>query len=158
MVPFAEAITHSFGAREVALMWENNKNKILQKSNLKVKEIHALITSLLVISTESTSDNLAEGRRACGGLGLSKFAGFSFRMNDHEIQSSWEGDSHVLGQQAAKYLLNLLSAKTQGKWIISKTCSEWINNESVKEDKFELNSAEEITSVVLEKAIEHRIN
>ena len=139
-------------------MWEDNKSKLFDQTNFKMAEIHALITSLKVICSESTNKSLSETRQACGGLGMSQFAGIGFRMNDHEVQLTWEGDNNVLIQQSAKYLLDLLKMKFKGKDIESDTCADWLTLIPVFEDKFEANTIEEITSEALEKALEHRIN
>ena len=120
MVPLAESITHIFGSRKITRIWQDNSAKLFEKDNRRVAEIHAIITSLKVICTESTGKNFSETRQACGGLGMSQFAGIGLRMNDQEGEYTWEGDNNVLIQQAAKYLLDLFAAKFKGKTLYQR--------------------------------------
>ena len=59
-------------------------------------EIHAIMSGLKVVSTESTQQSMHESRLACGGLGYSSYAGIGFRLADNNIQETWEGDNNVL--------------------------------------------------------------
>ena len=85
--------------------WSKQKDILSPGKNLKLAELHALITGLKAISTWTLFKGVAECRRACGGLGFSWYSKFSEILAGDDINQTWEGDNNVLLQSTAKYLI-----------------------------------------------------
>ena len=68
-------------------------------------DTHALSSALKSISTITAAGAIEECRRACGGHGYSSSAGMGQQYADYLPQVTWEGDSYMLTQQAARYLM-----------------------------------------------------
>ncbi len=149
MIPrLAEVVANAQAIWKVSQMWETHKAGLFDEKNHKMAEIHALLSALKVITTESSTQTLIEARKACGGLGFSKLATFSFRIDDHQVQETYEGDNNVLIQQAAKYLLDLAKAKFKGKKTESMACESWL----------EITPQDKKFSGDLQEALEWRMN
>lgn len=85
---------------------------------------------------ESTAKALNEARLSCGGIGFSHYAGIVHRMNDHNVQETWEGDNNVLIQQASKFLLEIAKTKFRGKNPKLYSLQEWFTLNPVNEERF----------------------
>jgi acyl-CoA oxidase len=159
IVPLAEATAHACAGKFVVKMWESSKDKLFEENNHDLAEVHALISAMKVITTESTAKSMHESRIACGGIGYSHYAGIGQRMNDHTVQETWEGDNNVLIQQTAKYILDLAKAKYKGMETHSKTCEDWLSIEPVFDARFTAEEYEDVFNPQeLIKALQHRIN
>lgn len=75
MVPLVESIAEVFATKWIAKTWDENKDSIFQENNIKLAEIHALISAVKVLTMESTSRSLNEARLSCGGIGYSHYTG-----------------------------------------------------------------------------------
>lgn len=85
LVPLAESIGSIFAAKEIARLWDKNKKNLFKENNIKLAEIHALISAVKVLTMEATSKSLTEARLACGGIGYSHYSGLVHRLNDHNV-------------------------------------------------------------------------
>ena len=96
------------------------------------------MSSLKGLISESGHKALQAAREACGGLGFSAYSGLGERMNDHDVQQTWEGDNTVLTQQTAKFLLDSAKRLFQGKELKdAEFCRDWMSVMPVSEERFE---------------------
>lgn len=70
-------------------------------------EIHALSSAAKPFMAWQTRDAIQECREACGGHGYLKVAGIGDLRNNHDANSTYEGESNVLLQQASNWLLSV---------------------------------------------------
>ncbi|XP_022909362.2 peroxisomal acyl-coenzyme A oxidase 3-like [Onthophagus taurus] len=68
-------------------------------------ELHVLSSASKPVFSWTTRDVIQECREACAGHGYLKASGISDARNDHDANSTYEGENHVLIQQTTNQLL-----------------------------------------------------
>ncbi len=100
---------------------------------------------------------IQECRELCGGFGFSTYNRIGVLRADNDINTTWEGDNNVLGQQAARFLLECLRFIQKGKKI-PYTSLEKLNVNFV-EGKCELKSKNDMNkSEYLIKIYDYKLN
>nr|XP_022903096.1 peroxisomal acyl-coenzyme A oxidase 3-like [Onthophagus taurus] len=70
-----------------------------------IMESHALSAAAKVVCSWSARDGIQECREACAGHGYLKASGISDIRNDHDPSVTYDGENHVLIQQASNVLM-----------------------------------------------------
>jgi acyl-CoA oxidase len=78
-------------------------------------DLHAISCALKSFSSVTASEGLEVCRAACGGHGFSAFGGIGEWYADYLPTKTWEGDSYMITQQVARYLLKNARAVLKGK-------------------------------------------
>lgn len=73
--------------------------------NLKVSELHALLSIFKYLNSRYSQDGIQECREACGSHGYSAYSGFSRLRGSNDAHHTWDGDNNVLIQQCSRFLL-----------------------------------------------------
>jgi acyl-CoA oxidase len=122
MMPLlAQAIVYQMGNFEMIGEMDKNYKNILNPKNTVMQELHGISSSLKPKSGWLATETIRECRLMCGGHGYSYFSKLGVLYNDNDIQNTWEGDNHVLLQQATKYVLDNAQKVMKGKDITSPT-------------------------------------
>ncbi|KAF2886215.1 hypothetical protein ILUMI_19959 [Ignelater luminosus] len=82
-------------------------------------ELHAVSSASKPVSSWVVRDAVQECREACAGHGYLKAAGIGDIRNDHDANSTYEGENHVLIQQTSNWLLKFWPPILQGQTISS---------------------------------------
>lgn len=125
------------------------------------EELHAILTAFKVISTNYARDSVQECREACGGLGFSAYTGIGRLRDGHDVNLTWEGDNHVLIQQASKYVLKIYQRIFKGTQIQAKSLSYLtVDSALVSDAKAAFNSKADLRNnpSVLQEAFEYWVN
>ena len=77
-------------------------------------DLHATSCDLKALASTTAVEGLEVCRRACGGHGYSSFSGIGSWYADYLPTTTWEGDSYMLAQQVARYLLKSARAVLNG--------------------------------------------
>ncbi|KAF1987998.1 acyl-CoA oxidase [Aulographum hederae CBS 113979] len=78
-------------------------------------DLHATSCGLKSLASITAAEGLEVCRRACGGHGYSSFSGIGPWYADYLPTVSWEGDSYMLTQQVARYLLKSARSVLKGE-------------------------------------------
>ena len=97
-------------------------------------EFHAVLSAMKVICSEWSFQGIHECRRVCGGLGYSSLNKIGELLTAQDVNLTWEGDNHILIQQAAGFVVkqsmkNMQGNKMQGFSLKSIKVSLDENNE-----------------------------
>lgn len=111
---FVDSLVHFVGANRMVDMWIDNLPNLLDPTNDRSKLCHGLCSNLKAFMAWHSQDTIAESRRACGGLGYSYSSLFSVLSGINDLNSTWEGDNHVLMMQTQQFLLKGL------EWVKNK--------------------------------------
>ncbi|ROW05699.1 hypothetical protein VMCG_05160 [Cytospora schulzeri] len=90
-------------------------------------DLHSTSCALKAFSSIVAAEGLEVCRRACGGHGYSSFSGIGSFYADYLPTVTWEGDSYMLTQQVARYLLKSARAVLSGKAAENDT-TRFLNN------------------------------
>ncbi|OMJ65561.1 hypothetical protein SteCoe_37990 [Stentor coeruleus] len=91
--------------------------------NLKVSELHGLLSIFKYLNSRYSQDGIQECREACGGHGYSAYSGFSRLRGVNDAHHTWDGDNNVLIQQCSRFLLKNILHSFKGNPIISSYVS-----------------------------------
>ncbi|KAF9875400.1 hypothetical protein CkaCkLH20_07220 [Colletotrichum karsti] len=76
---------------------------------------HALISGMKAWSSAIASEGTEDARRACGGQGYLVTSGLPELVQTSAMMCTGEGDTHVLYQQLARYLMKFTTAFSDGE-------------------------------------------
>ncbi|XP_054816579.1 acyl-coenzyme A oxidase 3, peroxisomal-like [Prosopis cineraria] len=94
----AKVYAMSFAANDLKMMY-------VKRSPQSNKTIHVVSSSYKATFTWNNMRILQECREACGGQGYKTENRVGHLMGEYDVQSTFEGDNHVLMQQVSKALL-----------------------------------------------------
>lgn len=114
---------HYTGEAMFKLYWDTRAD-IEQKGDLsRLAELHAASSGLKACCTLLVADGSETCRRALGGHGFGGGSGLIPLVTDHLDKPTVEGDSWMISQQTASYLIKRMTAAVSGK------CSEPIDSQ-----------------------------
>ncbi|KAF2752348.1 acyl-CoA oxidase [Sporormia fimetaria CBS 119925] len=114
---------HYTGEAMFKLYWDTRAD-IEQKGDLsRLAELHAASSGLKACCTLLVADGSETCRRALGGHGFGGGSGLIPLVTDHLDKPTVEGDSWMISQQTAAYLIKRMTAAVSGK------CSEPIDTQ-----------------------------
>ena len=58
---------------------------------------------------------VSECRQMCGGHGYSAYSSLNRLYHGQDVNTTWEGDNHMLLQQTTKYILKIYRKLSKGK-------------------------------------------
>lgn len=87
--------------------YEDNLERMKGGDFSMLADTHASSSSLKSLSTITAAQAIEDCRRACGGHGYSMASGMASQYADYLPQVTWEGDSYMLTQQTARYLMKI---------------------------------------------------
>lgn len=87
--------------------YETNLQRMKEGDFSMLADTHAFSSALKSFSTITAAGAIEECRRCCGGHGYSMSAGMGSQYADYLPQVTWEGDSYMLTQQSARYLMKV---------------------------------------------------
>ena len=87
-----------FAGDKTLNIWQTNLPRLLDPENRNSEVCHALSSAMKAINAWNSHRTLQECREACGGLGYSQYSGFGILIAEDDVNSTWEGDNHVLLQ------------------------------------------------------------
>ncbi|XP_022903093.1 peroxisomal acyl-coenzyme A oxidase 3-like [Onthophagus taurus] len=112
---------------EVMEVYNGNNQKEIEYELMM--EIHALSTAAKSISGWCARDAIQESREACAGHGYLKASGISDLRNENDPNMTYDGENHVLIQQASNILIKLWPNIQKRIPIISPLYSmDFLNN------------------------------
>lgn len=82
-------------------------------------ELHAISSGAKPVAGWMARDAIQTSRESCGGHGYTSYNRLGILRNDHDPNLTYEGENNVLIQQTAKYLLDNLQRKVEGKSLLS---------------------------------------
>lgn len=101
----AQAFALHYMGKQMFKLYEANV-KAMGKGNFELlADLHAGSSGLKSIATVMASTAIETCRRACGGHGFSMFSGLAHAYQDYLPEVTWEGETYLLTQQVARYLL-----------------------------------------------------
>lgn len=104
---YSEAVFHSLTAGiEMYKLYESNMAAVKAGDFSLMADTHAFSSALKSYTTIAAASAIEDCRRACGGHGYSMAGGMASQYTDYLPQVTYEGDSYMLTQQVAKYLMN----------------------------------------------------
>jgi acyl-CoA oxidase len=127
----------------------------------EAEELHASLSAFKVLTTGYARDSIQECREACGGLGFSAYSGLGRLRENQDVILTWEGDNHVLIQQAARYILKIYQRIFKGMQIQAKSLSYLVVDPTlVTEARASFASKSDIkrSPSALQNAFEFRVN
>ena len=104
-----------FCADKTLSLWQENLPRLLDQNNKQAEVCHALSSVMKSINAWNSHKTLQECREACGGLGYSHYTGIGILLSEDDVNSTWEGDNHLLLQQTGRFLLKSAQGIMQGK-------------------------------------------
>ena len=104
-----------FASDSLIKMWIDNLPNLMDPTNKRSEICHAISSSLKALSSWNSHRTLQESREACGGLGYSHYAGIGMIIGEDDINSTWEGDNHVLLMQTGRFILKAAQGLLKGK-------------------------------------------
>mmetsp|Transcript_3774 Transcript_3774/g.8045 ORF Transcript_3774/g.8045 Transcript_3774/m.8045 type:complete len:693 (+) Transcript_3774:89-2167(+) len=121
-------LANTFACNAATLKIENTFAEIRQKifeapDCAEGEELHAILSAFKVLTTNYARDSIQECREACGGLGYSEYVGIGRLRGNHDVNLTWEGDNHVLIQQASRYILKIYQRIFKGQKIDAQSLS-----------------------------------
>ncbi|KAF5303280.1 hypothetical protein FQA39_LY10019 [Lamprigera yunnana] len=122
---------------------------ITYSTEASYEELYPSTSSIKCVVTWLANSGIQECREACGGYGYLKASGIGNMRNGSDLNTTSEGDNHVMLQQASTWLLQQWSLVLQGQVITSsfKTVELLNNAKQILNSKFERKSTEETLSV-----------
>lgn len=90
---------------EMFKLYESNMAAIKAGDFSLMADVHAFSSALKSYTTIAAASAIEDCRRACGGHGYSMSSGMASQYQDYLPQVTYEGDSYMLTQQVAKYLM-----------------------------------------------------
>jgi acyl-CoA oxidase len=105
-------------------IWLKNLPNLMVEKNRINNLCHGLCSNIKAFAIWDSQDTISECRRACGGLGYSKYALFGDILNINDLNQTWEGDNHVLMMQAQQFLFKCMSWLGKGDTLPETV--EWL--------------------------------
>jgi acyl-CoA oxidase len=90
---------------EMFKLYESNMTAVRAGDFSLLADVHAFSSALKSYTTIAAASAIEDCRRACGGHGYSMAGGMASQYQDYLPQVTYEGDSYMLTQQVAKYLM-----------------------------------------------------
>lgn len=147
---------------KIEIMFASLRQKIYDYPDCaESEELHALLSAFKVITTNYSRDAIQECREACGGLGYSAYTGIGRLRENQDVNLTWEGDNHVLIQQASKYILKIYQRIFKGQRIEAKSLNYLtVDSSLVLEAKATFHSKADLRNnpSVLQEAFEYWVN
>ena len=79
--------------------------------------MHALSAAVKARFSWSSLKASQECRTVLGGHGYSQYSRIPSLINNIDVNTTWEGDNHMLLQQASKFLIKTIAKKTKTKVV-----------------------------------------
>merc|ERR1712093_717573 len=103
----ATAYAFHFTGAAMYKQYEHNMALMKKGDFSLLADTHASSSALKSLSTITAAQAIEDCRRACGGHGYSMASGMASQYADYLPQVTWEGDSYMLTQQTARYLMKI---------------------------------------------------
>ncbi len=109
------------GGLKMGRIWMENLPKLYDEKNKMNQLCHGLSSACKAFGTWACQETLREVRTSMGGLGFSDYALIGMLVRNCDVNQTYEGDNHVLLQQAGQMILRNLSWMMKGKSLLP-TC------------------------------------
>eukprot|EP01104_Vermistella_antarctica_P002183 TRINITY_DN1234_c1_g2_i1.p1 TRINITY_DN1234_c1_g2~~TRINITY_DN1234_c1_g2_i1.p1 ORF type:complete len:743 (+),score=193.26 TRINITY_DN1234_c1_g2_i1:133-2229(+) len=106
----ATAYAFHFTGNSMKQLYTELVSRINQGDTSLMAHVHCVSSGLKAICTEKTVGGIETCRRACGGHGYSQFSGFYELYQNWLPSVTYEGDTTILLQQTARYLVKAQTA------------------------------------------------
>ena len=93
---------------------EVKKKTAIQPDCFESTEFHAVLSAVKVVTSEWAFQGIHESRRLCGGMGYSSLNRLGELLAQQDVNLTWEGDNHILIQQAAGFVVKQSMKFMQG--------------------------------------------
>ena len=97
----ATHIIQMVGSTKLAEIWKENMPNLLNEKNKTNMLCHGLSSACKAFGSWDAQDTHVEGRKACGGMGFSRYAMFGQNWADGDPNTIGEGDNHILLNETA---------------------------------------------------------
>ena len=94
-------------------LYDDNSKEILDPRSKLASELHAISAAGKSRASWFALDTIGTMRHLLGGHGYSSYSRLGRMYYDQDVNVTWEGDNHMLLQQAAKYILKQMSKLRQ---------------------------------------------
>lgn len=95
--------------------WETDSHSLVEPKNKDANYLHLMTSAMKPVTTWMHADAVRSARLACAGLGFSGYNNFQQYLGVVDVNQTWEGENHVLIQQAIKIILKSFTDLMQGK-------------------------------------------
>jgi acyl-CoA oxidase len=109
------------GSVQLTLLWDRSQAIIFDPKSPQLAEVHAVSSSLKGLTNVFANETILECRQILGGHGYLQFNRLGTMLMDNDINTTWEGDTNVLMQQTAKFLMDGISKISNGKEVKHET-------------------------------------
>lgn len=103
-----------FASTEVENLYDKLMEDIKTENFESLELLHHYASGFKAYFCDVTHKNLEVVRQACGGVGFADNAGFTAIMSDYYPSVTFEGDTTIMTQQAARYLMKAYKAVGRG--------------------------------------------
>lgn len=111
----ASAFALHFTGRAMHEMYKQSRTSQQSGDFSRLGDVHATSSGLKSLCTTMAGEGIEAARRACGGHGFSQFSGLGQFYADYLPSLTWEGETYILTQQNARYLLKIARVVLAGE-------------------------------------------
>ena len=148
------------GTLQIIDIFSKNHKKYREDPECEeLTELHAILSSLKVVTSWLCIESLQVIQEVCGRFSLYDDSALGRIRNNQDINATWEGDNTVLIQQVGKYALKIVQRTYKGHSIQSKIFAElYMTYENTNEAKSGPLNFKGDLSVELLNAIKFKFN
>lgn len=106
----ASTFVFFMGGANILKSYDANFKQVLKPKSKLANELHGISAAAKARSSWFATEVIATCRQLLGGHGYSGFSRLGRLYNDQDVNTTWEGDNHMLLQQSVKYILNTVKA------------------------------------------------
>lgn len=104
----AQAFVYFNVGSEIMMRYDNSSKEILKVKSKLANELHSISAVAKAKISWFVLDVVGQCRHLLGGHGYSTYSRLGRMYFDLDINTTWEGDNHMLLQQTTKYVLKEL--------------------------------------------------